>query len=158
MPDFDAINTALVARFAPAQVTPPAGYRAIRLATGELPGQMTPLPTVLVFPTSGRYDQKAAGKRDSMNTFTVRFYYNQTGDAERDYVGLRKWLDVLSDQLRASVQLGGLTWTSGVRQGEVTRATVDDWKIGILTYANTQYSGIELTVTVLVNESLSMVA
>jgi hypothetical protein len=159
MPDFDAINTALVARFSAAQVTAPAGgYDTIRTATGDLPGQMTPLPTVLVFPVSGTYDQKAAGKRDSTNMFTVRFYYNQTGDAERDFVALRKWLDVLSDQLRASVQLGGLTWSSGVRQGEVTRAKVDSWKIGTLTYANVQYSGIELEVSVLVNESLVMVA
>lgn len=159
MPDFDAINTALVARFAPAQVTPPAGgYDNIRVSTGDLPGQMTPLPTVLVFPESGSYDQKMGGKRDSTNLFTVRFYYNQVGDAERDFPALRKWLDVLSDQLRASVQLGGLTWTNGVRQGEVTRAKVDSWKIGFLTYAGVQYSGIELTVSVVVNESLSFVA
>lgn len=159
MPDFDAINTALVARFAPAQVTPPAGgYDNIRVATGELPGQMTPLPTVLVFPVSGSFDQKMGGKRDSTNMFTVRFYYNQTGDAERDFVALRKWLDVLSDQLRASIQLGGLTWTNGVRVGEVTRAKVDSWTIGILTYAGVQYTGIDLSVSVLVNESLSFVA
>lgn len=158
MPDYDAINTALVARFAPAQVTAPVGYRAIRTATGDLPGQMTPLPTVLVFPDHGTYDQKMGSKRDSTSVFIVRFYYNQTGDAERDYVGLRKWLDVLSDQLRASVQLGGLTWSSGVRQGEVTRVKVDDWKIGILTYAGVQYSGIELNVSVVVNESMTMVA
>ena len=159
MPDFDAINTALVARFAAAQITPPAGgYKNVRVATGDLPGQMTPLPTVLVFPVSGTYDQKMGGKRDSTNMFMVRFYYNQTGDAERDYVALRKWLDVLSDQLRSSVQLGGLTWSSGVRQGEVTRVKVDGWRIGILTYANVQYSGIELDVSVVVNESLTMVA
>ncbi len=157
MPDFDAINTALVARFA-ATTAPAGGYDAIRVATGDLPGQMTPLPTVLVFPTSGTYDQKAAGKRDSTHMFTVRFYYNQTGDAERDFPALRKWLDPLCDQLRAAVQLGGLTWTSGVRQGEVTRATVTTWRIGILTYAGVQYSGIELDVSVLVNESLTMVA
>lgn len=159
MPDFDAINTALVARFAPANVTPPAGgYDNIRVATGDLPGQMTPLPTVLVFPTSGTYDQKMGGKRDSTNMFMVRFYYNQIGDAERDFVALRKWLDVLSDQLRASIQLGGLTWTTGVRVGEVTRAKVDGWRIGVLTYAGLPYSGIELDVSVFVNESLSFVA
>jgi hypothetical protein len=90
--------------------------------------------------------------------FTVRFYYNQLSDLERDYVALRKWLDILSDQLRASVQLGGLTWSSGTRQGEVTRAKVDGWKIGILTYANVKYTGIELAVSILVNESLVMVA
>jgi hypothetical protein len=159
MPDFDAINTALVARFSAAQVTAPAGgYDTIRTATGDLPGQMVPLPAVLVFPVKGTYDQKMGSKRDSTNIFTVRFYYNQTGDAERDFPALRKWLSILSDQLASSVQLGGLTWSSGARQGEVTRAKVDDWMIGILTYANVQYSGIELTVSVLVNESLTMVA
>jgi hypothetical protein len=159
MPDFDAINTALIARFAPAAMTAPTGYDPITLSTGDLPDSgLYPTPCVLVFPDSGTYDQKAAGKRDSTNMFTVRFYYNQLSDLERDYVGLRKWLDVLSDQLRASVQLGGLTWTSGVRQGEVTRAKVDGWKIGILTYANEKYTGIELSVSVLVNESLTMVA
>ena len=159
MPDFDAINTALVARFSAAQVTAPAGgYDTIRTATGDLPGQMVPLPCVLVFPDSGTFAQAAAGKRDSTNMFTVRFYYNQTGDAERDFPALRKWLDVLCDQLRASIQLGGLTWTSGVRVGEVTRAKVDSWKIGTLTYAKVEYSGIELSVSVLVNETLTMVA
>lgn len=159
MPAFDAINTALVARFSAAQVTAPAGgYDTIRTATGDLPGQMTPLPTVLVFPVSGTFDQKMGAKRDSTNLFVVRFYYNQTGDAERDFVGLRKWLDVLADQLAGSVQLGGLTWSSGIRQGEVTRAKVDAWRIGILTYAGLQYSGIELDVSVQVNESLTMVA
>lgn len=159
MPAFDAINTALVARFSAAQVTPPAGgYDNIRVATGDLPGQMTPLPTVLVFPVSGVYNQQMGGKRDSTNMFMVRFYYNQTGDAERDFPALRRWLDILSDQLVSSVQLGGLTWSSGTRQGEVTRVKVDAWRIGILTYANLQYSGIELDVSVLVNESLTMVA
>lgn len=158
MPDFDAINTALVARFSAAQTTPPAGYDPIRVATGDLPGAMTPLPTVLVFPESGSMDQRMGGKRDSTSLFTVRFYYNQTGDAERDFPGLRLWLGVLCDQLRGAVQLGGLTWTSGVRVGEVTRAIVTGWKIGVLTYAGVQYTGIELSVSVLVNESLTMVA
>lgn len=158
MPAYDAINTALVARFSAAQVTPPAGYDPIRVASGDLPGQMTPLPTVLVFPESGTFDQRGAGKRDSTNLFTVRFYYNQVGDAERDFPALRKWLDVLCDQLRGAVQLGGVTWSDGTRSGEVTRALVTGWKIGILTYANVQYSGIELSVSVLVNESLVMVA
>jgi hypothetical protein len=159
MPDFDAINTALVARFAAGAMTAPTGYDPITLATGDLPDAgLFPTPCVLVFPDHGTYDQRAAGKRDSTNIFIVRFYYNQLSDLERDYVALRLWLGVLSDQLRASVQLGGLTWSSGVRVGEVTRVKVDDWKIGILTYANTKYTGIELTVSVLVNESLTMVA
>jgi hypothetical protein len=79
-------------------------------------------------------------------------------DLERDYVALRKWLGVLSDQLAGATQLGGLTWSSGTRQGEVTRVKVDAGKIGIMKYANTSYTGIELTVSVVVNESLTMVA
>jgi hypothetical protein len=148
MPDFDAINTALVARFSAAQVTPPAGgYDNVRVATGDLPGQMTPLPTVLVFPESGTFTH-SAGKRDSVHTFTVRFYYNQSGDAERDFVPLRKWLTILVNQLQTGAQLGGI----------VTQAKVLGWKVGVMTYASIPYTGIELSVMVNVNEAWSPVS
>ena len=159
MPDFDAINTALVARFAPGTLpTPAGGYDPVRVATGDLPGQMTPLPTALIFPVTGTFDQKTGAKRDSTNNFMLRFYYNQTGDAERDFPALRKWLTILSNQLAASVQLGGLTWSLTNAQGEVTRAVPTAWRIGILTYANLQYSGIEIDIAVTVNESLIGIA
>ena len=149
MPDFDAITVALAGRFAPAQVTPPTGYDNIRVSTGNLPGQMIPLPAVLVFPEGGEFDHtRGIGKRDSDHAFVVRFYYNQTGDLERDTVALRKWLTVLVDQLKLSMQLGGI----------VTAARIESYTVGVFPYAGLQYTGIELTVRVVVNEPWAAVA
>jgi len=143
MPDFDAITVALAARFAPGVVTPPTGYDNIRVSTGNLPGQMVPLPAVLVFPESGDFHTKSKiGGRDSEHEFVVRFYYNQTGDLERDTVALRKWLGVLVDRLRGASQLGGT----------VSLARVMSWLIGVLPYGGLDYTGIELTVSVVINE------
>ena len=108
---------------------------------------MTPLPTVLVFPESGEFTHYA-NKRDSVHEFVVRFYYNQTGDLARDTVSLRKWLAVLVQRLEGSVQLGGI----------VTNAHVDSYTVGTFTYAGLEYSGIELTVSVVVNEAWTAVA
>jgi hypothetical protein len=159
MPDFDAINTALIARFAAAAITPPTGYDNVKISTGDLPTGMLPLPAVLVFPDEGTFNYgSAGGRRDAHLGFTVRFYYNQTGDLERDTAALRKWLDVLVEQLRAAHQLGGLTWSSGTRVGEVTHARVDSYSTGTFQYAGQDYTGIELNVDVLVNETLVYVA
>ena len=150
MPDFDAINTALVARFAAAQVTPPTGYDNVKISTGDLPTGMLPLPAVLVFPESGDFTHYP-GKRDSVHEFTVRFYYNQDGDLERDTVALRKWLTVLVDQLKTGTQLGGA----------VTLATVTHWTVGSFDYSpipGVKYTGIELTVEIVVNEAWAAVA
>jgi hypothetical protein len=149
MPDFDAIATALAARFiSPALAAPPAGgYDTVRVSTADLPGQMTPLPTVLVFLDDGTFNH-SAGKRDSVHSFLVRFYYNQVGDLERDMVALRKWLTILVDQLRLASQLGGL----------VTQAKVMTWKVAIIRYADVEYSGIELGVSINVNEPWSPVS
>lgn len=147
MPDFDAITIALAARFGPGTVTPPTGYDPIRLSTGDLPNQMTPLPTVLVYPEQGEFTQYP-GKRDSGHTFLVRFYYNETGDMARDMVALRKWLTVLSDQLKGATMLGGI----------VTSANITSWKIGAMSYAGIDYSGIEFSVRIITNEPWAAVA
>lgn len=141
--DIDGIATAIAARFAAAQVTPPAGgYDNVRVSTADLPGQMTPLPTVLVFLDSGDFGH-FPGMRDGRQEWTVRFYYNQAGDVARDMKTLRLWLAVLIDQLRASAQLAGI----------VTLARITRFKIGILNYAGLDYTGIELGVHVVTNEA-----
>jgi hypothetical protein len=148
MPDFDLVNTALVNRYTAAAITaaggPPAGgYDNIRVATGDLPGQMVPLPAVLVFPNAGTFDyitNDIAGDHE----FIIRFYYNQTGDLERDMVALRKWLTILVNQLQGAVQLGGV---AGVHWARIT-----GWTIAILPYAGQEYTGIELTASIGTNE------
>jgi hypothetical protein len=148
VPDFDAINTALVARFAAAAITPPTGYDNVKIATGDLPTGMLPLPAVLVYPPEEGAFRGFPGKRDSTHQIIVRFYYNQTGDLERDSAALRKWLTVLVDQLKLSTQLGGI----------VTKASIDSYRTGTFVYATLDYTGIELTVSVLVNEAWAAVA
>ena len=147
MPDLYAISTAIAARFAAGQVTPPATFQNIRVATAAPPGAMAALPCVMVFPDQGQFDT-GNGTRLGLHTFTVRFYYGQAGDIARDAVALQKWLTVLADQLRISVQLGGT----------VARATVDAYKVGYLNYGGKDYSGIELTVGVTTTEGWAAVA
>jgi hypothetical protein len=142
MPDMDAIAVALALRFDPAAALPPAGYDPIRLSTGDLPGQMTPLPTVLVFPSSGSIGYPAAGDRAGEHVFLVRFYYSQTGDLERDMVALRRWLTVLLDRLLGAVQLAGV----------VHLAQIVGWTIGVFPYAGQEYTGIELAVSIGTND------
>ena len=141
MPDFDAIADALAARFAPAQVTAPTGYLTIRVATAKTPNHLPPLPCVLVFPDAGTF-RTGNGTRIGDATFLVRFYYSQIGDLARDVAACRAWLTVLADQLKVSVQLGGT----------VTTARVDTWKIGQMSYAGLDYSGIEFGVTIVTTE------
>lgn len=150
MPDFDAITIALAARFAPAQVTPPAGgYGNVTVSTGNLPEGGLPPPFVLVFAESGEFTHYP-GKRDSKHEFVVRFYYNQDGDMERDTIALRKWATVLVDQLKLSAQLGGI----------VTLANVTGWTIGKFGYPGSEvmFTGVELTVEIVVNEAWAAVA
>jgi hypothetical protein len=147
MPDFDAIGIALAARFASGVVTPPTGYDNVKVSTGDLPGQMYPLPCVLTFLDNGEFVH-SAGKRDGVYEYTIRFYYNQIGDLERDLIALRKWATVLVDQLRLATQLAGI----------VTVARVATIKIGVLLYAGLEYSGIELGIHVNTNEPWAAVA
>jgi hypothetical protein len=147
MPDFDAISAALAARYAAGAMTAPTGYDPIRVATADLPGQMTPLPTVLVFPDHGDF-RAGNGTRLGGHDFLVRFYYSQIGDITRDMVALRKWLTVLADQHRDAVQLGGL----------VTLVTTMSWRIGQMAYAGMDYSGIEFGVHVVTDEGWAATA
>jgi hypothetical protein len=147
MPDVNAITIALAARFAAAQVTPPSGLQNIRSSTGSPPNQLPATPCVIAFPIEGDF-RTGQGTRLGAGQWIVRFYYAQTGDILRDSTALQKWSTVLVDQLKGAVQLGGI----------VARATVDHWKIGIVAYAGTDYSGIELTVEIVTSESWAAVA
>lgn len=148
MPDFDAITTALATRFGPGVNAPPSGYDAIRLSTADLPNQMTPLPTCLVFLDSGTFSHGPGSKRDSTHSFIVRFYYSEAIDITRDMVALRRWATILVNALQGAVMLAGI----------VTSARIVTWKAGTLRYAGTDYSGLEFTVSVNVNEAWTPVA
>ena len=143
MPDFDAIGTALAARYAPAAVTPPAGgYVNIRSSSAYPTAALGPLPCVLVVPTEGEF-MTGSGKREGHLNWAVRFYFSQTGTPEKDMKALLKWMTVLVDQTKAAVQLGGM----------VATALVMDYRVGKLEFGGQDYSGIELTVHTEAHES-----
>jgi hypothetical protein len=141
--DVDAISTALAARYAPAQVTPPAGLTNVRKATADLPQALGQMPIVLVFPDSGALDT-GSGSRTGLHRFVVRFYFGLARNLARETNACRKWLTILLDQLKTggAVQLGGLA----------DNCEVVDWRIGDLRYAGKIYAGVELGVNVTTSE------
>lgn len=136
--DFDAIGTALAARFAPGVVTPPTGLQNIRRSLIDLPNQLTMFPTVLVFPDAGELAE-GNGSRLSTAEFLVRFYFARTTNLPRETNQCRKWLGVLLDQLAVGANLSGTP---------VQVARVMRWKIGVMPYGRrgVDYTGIELGV------------
>jgi hypothetical protein len=147
MPDYDAIATALAVRYGPGQMTPPSGQAAVRASTATLPQNVTIMPVVLVFPDSGTLDYQPNGRQGD-SRYRVQFLYSQGLDMPRDSVGLRKWLPVLTDQLRGATQLGGL----------VASARVVEWKTAKISYAGEDFNGIELSVDVATVEGWSPTA
>lgn len=146
MPDFDAIATAIANRYTAATITavaggPPAGLVNVRKATADLPNQLGALPAVLVFPASGDL-RSANGTRVGEHSFFVRFYFAVTKDLPRELNACRRWLTILVDQLKGSVQLGGA----------VVLATVTTWRVGTLTYGAKDYTGLEIGVRVVTSE------
>lgn len=144
---FAQIAAAIAGRFAPGVVTPPTGYRNIRVSTHALPNQLPPTPCVLVFPENGTFTT-GNGTRSGTQSWRVRFYFDQAQDLTRQSVALLDWLEVLTGQLRTTVTLGST----------VDTARVDGWSTGLLTYADQPYAGIELTVTTVSSEGWSATA
>lgn len=145
MPDFDAIATALAARYAGGVATPaaPAGEVDVRSSTANLPNHIGPLPAVLVFTDRGELGRVGNQTRIGTSTFRVRFYLNLGVDLARDEVRLRKWATVLVDRLKVATSLSGT----------VVRAAVESWQIGTMVYNGERYSGIELVVVAVTSEA-----
>jgi hypothetical protein len=146
LPDFDAIATAIAARYAPGQVTPPTGYANIRTSTADAPGNIV-APCVIVFPEAGTFEP-GSGTRIGPSDFLVRFYFEKAADLPRQLTALRKWLTVLVDQHLLSVQLGGT----------VASCRTMRWSVGLLEYGDQPYAGIELGVHVVTSEAWSPTA
>jgi hypothetical protein len=132
---YEAIAAAIAGRFLAAQVTPPAGLANIRSSTANAPGAIGPTPAVVVSLDSFEFETGNSTRVGAV-AFYVRFYFDQTSDLERTEPAIRKWVDVLIGQLKASVQLAGL----------VDRAVISAGKVGILAYGGVDYTGCELTV------------
>jgi hypothetical protein len=142
--DANAIDTAIAARYAPAQVTPPAGLGNIRSSSADLPNRLGPLPAMLVFPDSGAFPGSGGGHgtRLGRHRRLARFYFARSKDLPRELNACRKWLTVLLDQLETGMQLGGAALV----------ASVVDYRIATLPYGGIDHTGIELGIEVQTSE------
>jgi len=143
MPDFGAIADAIAARYTDAVVVQPAGADPIRDSTANLPNALGALPTVLVFPDLGTFEQ-GNGTRLGGSDWLVRLYYSElaSGDLERDTAILLDYLTVLADQHRTLATLGGT----------VTIVRTMGWRVGVLKYAGKLFAGLELRVHAVTTE------
>lgn len=143
-PDWDAIGAAIAARYLPANLTAPAGLPTlgpIRTATQDLPSRKPVCPAVLVFPDRGTLEP-GNGTRIGEARFLARFYLKPTVDLNRELNACRRWLVKLVDAHGTALQLGGL----------VVAVRTVDWRIGLLDYAGTDHTGVELGLQVVTSD------
>lgn len=146
--DVHAIATALAGRFAAANITPPAGYDDIAVATAELPNALTSLPAVLVFPPDGTWSFNAGASRVGDLRFMVRVYLGPMMDNGRNAEMINKWHSVLLEQLMGKLALG--QGTNGVTHSFITGSNS-----GFIEYADIRYIGVELEVMVHLVEAIN---
>lgn len=151
MADFNAIASAIATRFSSSNVTAPSGETNIRLATHQLPDALNVEPAILVFPPESVDFSYGPSLRKAIVQYPVRFYIYQLRDNKRNAVLLNKWLTSLYAQLPDTLAHLGLS--SYVNHAENTHMAV-----GPLTYAGTEYHGIELTIEVYIGEGFTATA
>lgn len=147
--DFYAIGQAIAVRFAAAAVTPPSGEDDIAESTAALPDAITNEPTVLVFPPEIDFSY-GPSVRKPVATYPVRFYLWKVRDNSRNAALQTNWISALYAQLDGQVHLGLSSY--------VNYAVVEGIVPGKLTYAGTEYYGIEFNVVVHVGEALTATA
>jgi hypothetical protein len=144
---FLTIADALAAKFVPAQVTPPTGYRNITFATARLNNNIVNVPFVAVFPPApGEIEVTYVNQnqRTTVIPFKLRFYFEKSsGDLAEVTTALYSWATVLYDRLNTGNVLG-LGGNPGVMKTFVTSGP----GFASLPYAGTEYDGIEWTVSV----------
>lgn len=148
--DFDAIAVALAVRFSSTNVTAPSGETNVARSTSALPDAISDEPTVLVFPPSEVRFGYGPSIRKGVATYPVRFYIYKVRDNSRNATLLNKWIGALYAQLDGQVHLGLSSY--------VTHAVVTHMAAGPLSYAGTEYHGIELTVDVHLGEGMTTTA
>ena len=148
--DLAAVAAQIAVRFGPTTITPPTGYDDVALSTHLLPQAIVTTPTVIVFPPDITYNYPTANRTGDA-TFPVRFYIAQTGSLAAATTAVYAWYSVLVEQLVGNMALGQAA--TGV-----THALIAGSRIGHMTYADTEYLGIEFAVVVHLVESLAFVA
>ena len=144
--DLTAIASAIADRFNAAAITPPSGYTDPGTAVYQLPNAITSTPTAVVFPPEGEFSY-AAFRRNGNLVFPVRWYIADTADLPRATKAMYDWAGTLLDQLETDFDLN----LSPI----VSHAVIDGVRFGKLEYADQEYTGIDFSVLVHVNEGFT---
>lgn len=149
--DYLALADALAARYAPAAVVPPTGYRNIAMSTARPPNAITNSPSVVVWASKGEVVYEPGVRYDRTADFIVNLYYaQQEGDIPRESAALQAWLGVLLGQLEGQTKLG-------LGGAGVDKAIAVSWQIGSLTYAGQTWDGITINVSVWTETPVTLV-
>ncbi len=137
--NLNTIATNIATRFSAANLTAPSGLDNVTFSTHLLPNAITTTPCVLVKPPIGQFEY-GPGIRHGELDFPVEFYLADASVLSVSASNAYAWYGTLLDQLTADYDLGGAS--------EVIDGTITDTRVGTLTYAGRDYTGIQLTVRV----------
>lgn len=150
MADFLAIGDNLALRYAPANITPPTGYGAMRGSTARPLNNIPNVPYVIVFPPEGTATL-APQWVDYEADYVVRFHYaKHSGNVPRDIAAMSAWLGVL---LKATFGNMALDLEPTVR-----KAIPVSWQFTVESYGGDEYDCWDITVRVFAGESQAMAA
>lgn len=146
--DYVSLIDALTAKYAPSAITPPVGQENIKFTDWRLPNNLPQTPAITVEGERGELVNDP-GRRMGQHHFAVRLYLGKTAmDQPREAAVMYAWLGVLIDLLNAGSKLGLAPL--------VMKALMTAYTFGVLTYAGTDYDGIELKVTVWTEETIQL--
>jgi len=149
--DSYAIADAIATRFSADNVTPPTGEEDPKIATAQLPEDISWFPTILVgTPVMADANYNASRNRSFPLLYSVTLVLARSDGSARNAKRVHDWVTAIYGQLGGQIQLGLSSY--------VTHAEVAGFRAGIVRYANTDYDGITFDVIVHISESYSPVA
>lgn len=123
-------------------VTPPSGLDAIHYSTHLLPNAITQTPVLLVKPPLGEFEYGPGHISGELN-FPCEFYLTEAADYRTQLKALYAWYGTLFAQPEGNYDLGSVT--------NFVDVTITDSRMGILTYAEHDYAGIQFIARVRVS-------
>jgi len=148
MADYAAIADAIAARFL--GTTPPTGQPAIRLATADLPNDITVVPCFLVNEPDDDWRNSGMGRRHGTLTFECDLVLPQSDEPRTSRLAM-DWRSALHTRLDGQVHLG--LSAAGIGPALVTKTAA-----GRRTYGSADYPVVRVTVVVTVTEAMTAVA
>ena len=140
-----AMADAIAARFAGITA---GGESLASVPTARLPNTIGKGPVILVYPPTGTLDVGTSARRNDLYTFEVKLLRDPS-DVPARTAAMYAWFDAMHDRIGLQMQLG-LSYVS-YAEPVSARLELDGEK-----YAGAIFDVVELTVEVLVNETVSV--